>query len=415
LNSRFNYYDRRGFNFNRRITLEERANIQHTENVSSDTRYSFSSIDRNYETIVNNGSFALSHLLYSNLVTTANVWAMSQNSDPQDTTRWRGGISTNYSKVMFGVGVSAGLGYSYQVTDRDSREDLIEIIDESHLVPLDGAVILQRRFVVTSTIIVTNADGSLVYTDGIDYTILNISSDLTQVQIIPGGQIETGDTILVSYQAIALPSMKFSTTNTNYRLGLNLGWVTFSHTYTDMDEDLISGQGESFLNPRRDVRTSLEFRWKWSDVDVSVSANRDYNVINYFEATNYTFRQNLDWSAYGNTSWNISAVQSFTETSTLDTDLYSLELAVDWRPLYSLSIRPSVSFWQRNDEGEALSTGKRDDQFVTAGFWLSWRYRKVTFNMTYFHNQRVIDNYRENSNESKTNEDRLVLNLTRRF
>ena len=415
LNSMFLYDDRRGFNANRRIRLDERAKIQHTSNISSRSRYSFSLIDRNYETIVNNGSFALSHLLYSNLVTTANLWVLSQRSDPQDITRWRGGLSTRYNKTILGVGVTAGLGYSYQVTDRDSREVLTEVVDEPHVVPLDGAIILQRLFVVSATIIVTNADGSLVYTNGFDYEVLRLPEDLTLVQIIPGGQIETGDTILVSYRAIALPSLEYSTTNTNYQLGLNLGWMQFSHSYTDLDENLISGQGESFLNPRRDVRTRLEFRWKWSDVDVLMNAARNYNRIRNFEATNYVYRQSLNWSAFGKTFWNLSAVQSFTTSSTLDTNLYSLELTVDWRPMNNLSIRPSLSLWRREDEGEALSTNKRDDQYIAAGFWLNWRYRKITLNMSYFHNQRVIDKYQETSGESRTKEDRLFVNLKRRF
>lgn len=415
LNSFFLYDDRRGFNTNRRIRLDERATIQHTRNISSRSRYSFSVINRNYETIVNNGSFAVSHLLYSNLVTTADLWASSQRSDPQDITRWRGGLSTRYNKTILGAGVSAGLGYSYQVTDRDTRDLLTEVVDVSYVVPLDGAIILRRRFVITATIIVTNADGSLVYTNGIDYAMLSLPEDLTQLQIIPGGQIETGDTILVSYQAIALPSLKYSTTNTNYQLGLNLGWMQFSHSYTDMDENLISGQGDSFLNPRRDVRTRLEFRWKWSDVDVLMSANRNFNRIKNFEATNFVYRQSLNWSAFGRTFWNLSAVQSFTASSTLDTNLYSLELSVNWRPMVNLSIRPSLSLWKREDEGEALSTNKRDDQYITAGFWLNWRYRKITFNMSYFHNQRVTDTYRETSSKSETKEDRLVVNLTRRF
>jgi len=415
LRSRIDYFDRRGFNPNRRANLVESATIQHSDNISSLSSYSFSTITQSYETIAHTGSINLSHLLYSNLATKAYLWGSSQQSDPQDLKRWRAGLSSQYTKNFFGVGFTAGLGYSYQVTDRDSREDLVEIIDESHTVPLNGAVVLNRRFVVTSTIIVTNADGSAVYTDGIDYVIFDLPDDLTQLQAIPGEQIETGDTILVSYQAIALPSQEFSTTNTNYNLGLNLGWMRFSHSYTDMDEKLISGQGESFLNPRRDVRTRLEFRWNMSRFEVLLNADRSFNRFKGFEATAYTYRQSLNWAAFGNTHWNLSAVQSFTESTNLDTDLYSVELSVEWQPLYNLLIRPKLGAWKRFDEGETLSTGKRDDQFITAGIWLRWFYRKVTINMNYVHNQRTTNSFQADTVQSETNEDLIQFNLVRRF
>lgn len=415
LNSRFGYYDRSGFNANKRINLNERATIQHTENIFSVTSYDFSSIIQTYKTILNSGGIVLTHQLYGNLVTAADIWGMSQTSDPQDVTRLRGGISSQYSKVMFGAGVTAGLGYSYQVTDRDSRLGLVDVSDESQVVPLNGAVVLNRRFILTATIIVTNADGALVYTEGIDYTTFDLPDDLTQLQVIPGGQIETGDTILVSYQALALPSQEYSTTNTRYNLGLNLGWVSFSHSYNDLNEKLISGQGDSFLNPRLDVRTNLAFNWNISNVEFQVGGDRRYYKRKEFESTTYSFRQSVDWGAFGNTLWNLNAVQSFTETTTLKTDLYSLDLSVDWQPRSNLSIRPRVGIWKRFDEGESIGSDERNDMFITAGFALRWWYRKVTFQMAYNHNQRTIDTNQLSNGESKTVEDRLTFNLTRRF
>jgi len=415
LASRFEYFDRRGFNGYTRLTLDENASIQHTENIFSLSTYSFSSVEQLFRTNVNSGNFRLSHQLYENLLTTASVSGMSQTSDPQDLTRWRTGIRSRYNKDFFGVGVSAGLGYSYGVSDRDSRLGLVEVVDESHIVPLGGAVILNRRFIINTTIIVTSADGLLVYTDGLDYTVFDLPEDLTQVQIIPGGRIEIDETILVSYKATALPSQEFSTTNTLYNLGIALSWMRFSHSYSDIDQKLLSGLGESFLNPRRITRTFLEFDWKLSNVDFRINAERRYNRYKEFETTSKTFRQNISWDAFGNTFWNLNFVESFTESTTLKTDLYNVELTVDWQPRMNLSIRPMLGAWQRSDEGEVLNTEKRDDQFVTAGLTLRWWYRKVTFNMAYHHNQRTIDTYRIGANETTTNEDRLVFNLTRRF
>lgn len=416
LNSRFNFYDRKGFNANRRVELDESARIQHTENVSSISHYEFSSISQTFDTTLNRADFAISHLLYRNLTTTAAAFGVAQRSDPQDLTRWNVRLSSRYNKDFNGVGVTAGFIYYYQETDRVTRDNFIEIVDESHVVPLGGAVVLNRRFVLVASIVVTNADGSLVYADGVDYTVFDLPEDLTQVQTIPGGRIETGDTILVSYKASALPSQKWSSTNLAYNLGFNLGWMEFSHSYSNLEENLISGMGESFLNPHLAVRTNLGFRWNLSKAELRLTANRRYDRYRTFENTIYTYRENLKWATSGTISWDLNVVQQFTESTSRNTDLYSLDLTMDWQARSNLSIRPRLGAWKRNDEFlQVVGQDKRKDLFITAGFSLRWWYRQVTFYMNYFHNQRTFDTIGVTSSKSDTTEDILWFNLTRKF
>ena len=195
--------------------------------------------------------------------------------------------------------------------------------------------------------------------------------------------------------------------------------MNFSHTYGDTDEKLLSGEGESFLNPRRDVRSNLEFRWNISNVELRVGAERRFSRFRELETTTFTYRQNLSWDAFENTVWNLNSVQSFTESTTRNADLYNLELTVVWQPLWNLTIRPRLGAWKRFDErieeGEILDASKRDDLFITAGATVTWVYRKVTLRLSYHHNQRTTDSFQDASNESKTSEDRLRFFLTRRF
>jgi hypothetical protein len=51
LRSRFDYYDRTGFNANKRLTIQERARIQHTENVFSQSSYRYFSVTQISETL----------------------------------------------------------------------------------------------------------------------------------------------------------------------------------------------------------------------------------------------------------------------------------------------------------------------------------------------------------------------------
>jgi hypothetical protein len=410
LDSRLNYYDRTGFNGNRRLSIVESAVIQHTDKVFSRSIYSFNSVKQFVKTDEHSIESELSHQLYNNLITSARVFGSSLDSDNLDETRWRTELRGGYNKqdLLFGGAVSAALTVSYQETDRDSSFGLVDVIDESHVVTLGGMVILNRRFIIGPTIIVTNSDGTLVYTQGIDYLVFDLPEDLTQLQVIPGGRITIDETILVSYKAQALPSQKFSTTFTKFRLGFNLGWMSFSHYGYNSDDKLLSGAGESFLTDYRDKITTLEFRWRMANIDTVMGAERRFNRTGSFESETYTFRQFFSWDGWGDTLWNLSIVEQFTDTNTRNSDLYNLELSANWQPVMNLLIRPVVGAWKRIDEGININNGRREDSFITVGFTMRWFYRKVTFDLGYNHNQRTTD-------DRETNEDRLMFNLTRKF
>ena len=72
--------------------------------------------------------FELTHQLYKNLTTRGHVNLNAKHSDNVDENRWRTGLETQYHKQdLFGASVNAGLGASYQVTDRDSNLGLVEV------------------------------------------------------------------------------------------------------------------------------------------------------------------------------------------------------------------------------------------------------------------------------------------------
>ncbi|MBL3599139.1 MAG: hypothetical protein JMN25_04630 [gamma proteobacterium endosymbiont of Lamellibrachia anaximandri] len=422
LRSRFDYYDRTGFNANKRLTFDEFARIQHTSNLYSRTSYHYHSIKQNIKNVEHRGIFELNHQLYTNLNTKAHTNITSRNSDNIDEDKWLIGLDGKYNKQdLFGANVTAGLGGSYQETDRVSNQGVVEVIDESHVVPLTGSVILNQRFILTSTIIVTDETGTLVYTEGSDYTVIPLAGDLTQLQAIPGGRIDTGDTLLVSYQAQPLPSQMFSTIRTNYNLGIDLGWMRFSHSDNISDDKLMSGAGESFLNDTRNTITDIEFRAELATIDTLVGAARRFTLAGGFESTTYTSRQVLSWTTGGNTSsrgiqWNLNATQSFTEQESLDTDLYRIELSANWRPYARLSIHPILGAWKRYDTGDTINGGRRDDEFITAGVRGNWRYRELDLSFNYHHDRRTTSTYAQPAGSTTESiEDRLMFTLRRRF
>ncbi len=409
LSSRLEFYDRTGFNANKRLSIEENARIQHTDNVFSQGSLRHFAVTQDNKTTEESGDFRLQHQLYDNLTTSANLFASSRRSDRLDQTQWRAGLDSNYQKHgLFGASVTAGLGFSYQETDRDSKLGLVEVIDERHEATLIGSVILDGRFIIDSSIIVTNPNGTLVYTQNFDYSIIRLTDDLTQLQVVPGGQIESGDTLLVSYKAQALPSQQFSTTHLRYNISINFHWLRFSHRDNKSDDTLLSGAGESFLNNNRDTITNIELHWEMGGLDTLLSAERHLNTIGDFKSTTFTYRQFLSWPINTRTLISLNMFESFNETSRLKTDLYNLELALNWQPLTGLSIRPTLGAWKSLDEDISGNGTSREDQFLMAGVTLRFLYRKIAMDLSYHHNRRTI-------NTRETNENRVMFNLSRRF
>ncbi len=420
LHSIATYYDRTGFNENKRLSIDETARIQHLNNLYSRTSYHYQSITQSIDSIEHGGDFELHHRLYKNIDTIAHININSRESDNLDEDRWRLGMETQYTKnKLLGANVRAGLRASYQETDRISKLSTIDIFDESKAVPLTGAVILDQRFIIASTIIVTDSNGVVVYNENTDYTTIQLSGDLTQLQTIPGGRINSGDTILVSYQAQQLPSQEFSTTFTNYHFSIDYDWIRLSHSDSQSDDKLISGASESFLQNTRNTFTDLEFRFKPLGIDTVLGAERRYTLSGGFESTAYTLSQFFNWTSSWNNRkkgviWNLNATQSFIEQESLDTDLYRIDLTANWQVSRNFNIRPTISAWKREDRGSAITGGFREDQFITAGLWAQWRYRKLELDFNYHHNRREITST-QNNGKTETIDDRLMFTLRRRI
>ncbi len=413
LRSRWDYYDRTGFNANRRLFIEENVRIQHADKLFSQSSLRYFSVTQEIKTNEYIGDFRLQHQLYDNLTSTAQLFGNARRSDRLDETRWRTGLDSSYRKQrLFGATVNAGIGFSYQETERVSKLGLVEVIDERHDATLAGSVVLENRFIINSSIIVTNFDGTLVYTQDIDYRVVQLTGELTQLQVIPGGRIEEGDTLLISYKTETLPSQEFSTTNLQYNLGISFRWLRFTHRGRKSDDQLLSGANESFLKDNRDTLTNLEFRWKIVGINTMLSAERHFNKIGDFESLTYTYRQVLSWPMSSRTLINLSMLESFIETSSLNTDLYNFELSLNWRSRRGLSIRPVLGAWRRLDEDFSGGGLNREDEFLMAGVTLRWQYRKVAMDLSYHHNRRTIDTLQTTD---QTTENRVMFNLSRRL
>lgn len=417
LTTNMSYTDRTGgANAYERLSIDESVAIKHTKNLSTSTSYNFESIEQAAKTDRHRGDFRITHRLYDSLTTTANVFGSIQETEQITRERQNGGgLNLAYRKRIPWEGtLTAGLGGSYTVTDRETTNGLLAIIDESHLVEATTiGFLLNQRFIVQSSVIVTDSVTGLPYAPGSDYLVVSASGDLTDIQIVPSGAIAAAAsvspiTVLVSYDYQPLPSQELSNTTYNYNLGLDFGWIRLFHRENVSNQDRISGAAASFLADRRSTTTGLGLKWTGGRNRASLLAERRFERIGTFDTETYSFRELLTYVMARNASLTASASQDFIESDGTESELYTANLSMLWRPRYYLTVKPFLTAWTRSDEGASVTGGRRDENFVSAGVDADWRYGRITANMRYNHDI--------NSGDSPDRtQDRVMLTLKRKF
>jgi len=226
LDSFFNYTDQSGtFDFEN-IQLDERLRLQHFDNFL--TNYELRLTDSERDAYINKevrGQAGFEHRLYESLVTTANLFVSKTNFESEtsfntegDLKQQGGSLAFNYRKKNpWGVLLST---YTTSLTKQSGSSGGI-VTDESHIVNDPLPVILNRTNVDTSSIVVTDSTGLLIYTQGDDYIIEEISGQVQLKIIIPGTippNISDGQEILVNYKVLIEPDGQRDTFRQNFTI-----------------------------------------------------------------------------------------------------------------------------------------------------------------------------------------------------
>jgi hypothetical protein len=112
--------------------------------------------------------------------------------------------------------------------------------------------------------VVTNSDNTIIYIEGIDYTVEVVGTSAS-IQRNPLGRIENGQSILVDYTFT--PQAPFETTGFGYRLGGRLRLVdlfSFYYNFFRFKEELESGTLPADLRDDTIQRAEAELQWRWS-------------------------------------------------------------------------------------------------------------------------------------------------------
>ena len=407
--SNLTFFDRRGFNPSRSLLLNETAHIKHTDSVDSTTTYQFNSDQRDTTTLRHTGSFGLRHRLYTNLTTRLGLNGSRQESDVGDENLYGANLGLGYRKKIPWEGtLTAGVDGGYKITDRRSQGGLQQVVDESHAVPATLVVVLNQRFIDPATVIITSAVCAVVCVEGVDYTVVQVANNLTEIRVTFGGAINVGDTILASHSFQVQPSLRFSTLTTRYNLGLDFGWVAVFYSDSRSNDTAVSGAAGEFLNDTRDTRTRIVFRWRGRDIRATLSAEDRFIKSGRSKTDTLDIGQTLSYKITPRLNLSVGASEIFSESTGRETTGLSANMSLRWFPFRNLVITPLVRFDSLAERGEAAFGGNREDRFLEAGFDLRWRWRRIEVLLDYRHNMRT-------GLDVERTEDRVFLRFVRRL
>lgn len=216
--------------------------------------YSYSS-DRNpvQSRLENKGRGWLQHRLFQSLTTHLELHGDQIDYSTGKERNIFGTLSIGYHKKLPGQStLQLGLGQTYGVTDRDLDAQQLFVSGEPLTVKLFDNF-LQHPDIISGSIAVFNADRTIQYLEGSDYTIRPVGRQ-TELLFPAGSPINTGDVLSIDYRYQVSNSIKYSTDTRSISASLLLfqNLLRFYANFIDSSQKLLSGRDDAAsLNPMR--------------------------------------------------------------------------------------------------------------------------------------------------------------------
>jgi hypothetical protein len=269
LRSSFRYYDETGdFNFNQ-LRVNEVLRFRPTPNLTHWYDFIGEWNERNGQAQnLLRGSANVRHQLFDSLSTLAQVGAL-QFELPDDnftSNQYYGDLALDYTKRVPLGRFDAATTFRYSVVDDTERGVAIEVPDNLFTFGLNDRVTLSGQNIVPESIRVRDATGTILYSEGPDYT-LEIFADRIEIVRRLGGNIVAGQTVRVDYTIGPEPASESDT----------LGW-SVSARYTFQEGALRGLSAFVRYLEQNETRTSVQFL---NDPDFMPVPEEDFDEVQY--------------------------------------------------------------------------------------------------------------------------------------
>ncbi len=243
LNSRYRYVDDSGTTKRQTQTWNEDLDLQLGKALSTGLSYMYRTVEsQNQEQQQQTGDAWIEHRLFDSLTTRIGYSVDRTDYLTGEEQEWLSQAELTYVKSLPRQSrLNLSYTYRYGENNRNLTDQQLTVIDEAFTVNTFLAGFLEQLDIIPESIIVYNADRSIVYNLNSEYRI-NIVGRRTELEIIGGG-IVAGDILSIDYLYRVNNSIEYSTTGHSLSASLSLFNQRY-RLYTSLsqtDQELISG------------------------------------------------------------------------------------------------------------------------------------------------------------------------------
>ncbi len=258
LHTNLSVFDRTGTSPYRTLTLSEDIRWFPAPELRSRTRYEFSRYEASRDSARHSLGQSFTHYLYESL-TTILAGRMSRDELSDGKIRQVGGsLDLRYQKsIPIGMLILQYRG-GLERQENNLESATVPVIGEEVTLSIDVVTLLSQQDVVSDSVVVSNADRTTIYDEGLDYRLIR-RDRLVEIRRIPGGRILEGDTVLVDYEYQTAPDLTFDTTQ--HLMSVELYLVEALRLYVrklTVDQDVVYGDPGRALQDSDDLVLGID-------------------------------------------------------------------------------------------------------------------------------------------------------------
>ncbi len=264
----------------------------------------------------------------------------------------------------------------------------VEVSGEEHEVPRERTLELEERFAILPSVRIFDIDRTLLYEDGFDYRVTQVSG-FTEVQILPSGRIQEGEFLVIDYAYQLAVEQSTRSIWGEYGVYLHVPGFSFSH-----------GRSVREIRPLEDVSGILPLDFhdeRWFQVSGShyfpfggVSLAASYRERSEFRHPFRSWEVRGGWSPprLGPVGLSVNYSAGVTVNGSVGNGrrTRTLNTSMDWQVTRAIHFRGGMDAWSWSRED-----GTSPEEFLGGWGTLSWRWGATETRLRYDRNLRWLN------------------------
>ncbi len=272
----------------------------------------------------------LTHHLADTLTTNLGGEASFNDFDGASEDRYRADLGFIYFRPIPGGNIELGVKYDYGRTNRDGPAKLIPT-ESRHILTIGEEAFLKDERVLIESIVVTDVSGAIVYTENIDYRIIEVGPEVRISRSLLG-DIADGQEVVVRYSYRVDEAYDDARFGQEYRFDLGLwSFMNLTYAHRRLDQSILSGDSPAYPIDNTLDSVHLRFDAGWSETRFEYE---DQDRENGTSLTTKSMRELIKYRVLDSLSIYISGHygrREFTDTKEKE-KFYTVGTDVGWSP-----------------------------------------------------------------------------------